>query len=132
MVTFVRGDLGRFVFEDWIEISGRSKDIIIRSGENLSPKEIEDALVAHPDIAMVAIVAKPSARTGEAACAFVVPKPGRVPTLETIADFLIARGFAKQKIPEHLVIVSALPTTAAGKVQKHILREQVKSMRFET
>lgn len=129
---FRSGDLGRFVFEDWIEISGRSKDIIIRSGENLSPKEIEDALVAHPDIAMVAIVAKPSARTGEAACAFVVPKPGRVPTLKTIADFLIARGFAKQKIPEHLVIVSALPTTAAGKVQKHILREQVKSMRFET
>jgi acyl-CoA synthetase (AMP-forming)/AMP-acid ligase II len=125
---FRTGDLGRFVEGAWIEISGRWKDIIIRAGENLSPKEIEDALTDHPAVASVAIVAKPSPRTGEAACAFVVPKPGAAPALADFAAFLIDRGFAKQKLPEHLVLVDSLPMTAAGKVQKHILREQAKSL----
>ena len=105
---FRSGDLGRFVEDDWIEITGRAKDIIIRAGENLSPKEIEDALIAHPAVKAIAIVAKPSPRTGEEACAFVVPQPGASPTLADFASFLIARGFAKQKIPEHLILVDAL------------------------
>jgi acyl-CoA synthetase (AMP-forming)/AMP-acid ligase II len=124
---FRSGDLGRFVEQDWIEITGRAKDIIIRAGENLSPKEIENALLEHPGVSAIAIVAKPDDRTGEAACAFVVPTAQAPPTVEDFAAFLTARGFAKQKIPEHVVIVKALPMTAAGKVQKHVLRELAKA-----
>lgn len=125
---FRSGDLGRFVEREWLEISGRKKDIIIRAGENLSAKEIEDALLDHPSVAMIAIVAKPSPRTGEAACAFIVTKPARAITIADMAAFLIERGFAKQKIPEHLVLVESLPQTPSGKVQKHILREQAKQL----
>ena len=125
---FRSGDLGRFVERDWLEISGRKKDIIIRAGENLSAKEIEDALLDHPSVAMIAVVAKPSPRTGEAACAFIVTKPGMTITIPDIAAFLIERGFAKQKIPEHLALVDSLPQTPSGKVQKHILRERAKDL----
>jgi acyl-CoA synthetase (AMP-forming)/AMP-acid ligase II len=126
---FRSGDLGRFVEGDWIEITGRAKDIIIRAGENLSPKEVEDALLEHPAVTAIAIVAKPSERTGEAACAFVIPaKPDAPPTIDDFAAFLTARGFARQKIPEHVVIVDALPMTAAGKVQKHVLRDWAKAL----
>jgi acyl-CoA synthetase (AMP-forming)/AMP-acid ligase II len=125
---FRSGDLGRFVEGDWLEISGRKKDIIIRAGENLSAKEIEDALLDHPSVAVIAIVAKPSPRTGEAACAFVVTKPARTITIADMAAFLVERGFAKQKIPEHLVLLEGLPQTPSGKVQKHILREQAKKL----
>jgi acyl-CoA synthetase (AMP-forming)/AMP-acid ligase II len=125
---FRSGDLGRFVEHDWLEISGRKKDIIIRAGENLSAKEIEDALLDHPSVATIAVVAKPSPRTGEAACAFIVTKPGMAITIPDIAAFLIERGFAKQKIPEHLALVESLPQTPSGKVQKHILRDRAKEL----
>jgi acyl-CoA synthetase (AMP-forming)/AMP-acid ligase II len=126
---FRSGDLGRFVEGDWIEITGRAKDIIIRAGENLSPKEIEDALLEHPAVQAIAIVAKPSERTGEAACAFVTPVDlDSPPTIEDFAAFLTRRGFARQKIPERLVIVEALPMTAAGKVQKHVLRDLARTL----
>ena len=125
---FRTGDLGKEVADGWIEVSGRTKDIIIRSGENLSPKEIEDALLGHPSIADIAIVAKPSPRTGEAACAFIVPKGEATLTLADLAAFLIERGFAKQKIPEHIVLVGSLPMTAAGKVQKHLLRKEAEAL----
>lgn len=124
---FRTGDLGRFVEGDWIEISGRAKDIIIRAGENISPLEIEDALLDCDKIAQIAIVAKPSERTGEAACAFVVPQGDEPPRLEDLARHLIQKGFARQKIPEHLVIVDALPMTPAGKVQKHLLRDRARA-----
>ncbi len=120
---FRSGDLGRFVRDDWIEITGRSKDIIIRAGENISPQEIEEALLDCEKIAQIAIVAKPNPRTGEAACAFVVPRGELVPTLDEMAALLARKGFAKQKTPEHLVVVASLPMTPAGKVKKHVLRE---------
>ena len=125
---FRSGDLGRFVSDDWIEISGRAKDIIIRFGEKLSPREIEDTLRGYAKIRDIAIIARPDKRTGESACAFVVPIAGEHPTLADLAGYLIEQGFAKQKIPEHLVLVDALPMTAAGKVQKHILRERAKAL----
>lgn len=123
---FHMGDLGRIVNDDYIVITGRKKDIIIRAGENISPKEIEDTLASHPDIAEIAIVAMPDQRTGEMACAFVVPAPGRVVTIQQVADFLIAAGIAKQKIPEHVELVDDLPRTAIGKVRKDILRERAR------
>ena len=78
---FRTGDLGRWVDGDYLVVTGRAKDIIIRNGENISPKEVEDLLIGHPDIAEVAIVGLPDPRTGERACAVIVPKtsarPGR-------------------------------------------------------
>ena len=123
---FHMGDLGRIVENDFIVITGRKKDIIIRAGENISPKEVEDVLAGHSGIAEIAIVAMPNPRTGEMGCAFVVPRAGQSVTLAQIADFLIAAGVAKQKIPEHLEIVEDLPRTAIGKVRKDLLRDRAR------
>jgi acyl-CoA synthetase (AMP-forming)/AMP-acid ligase II len=125
---FHMGDLGRIVDDDFIVITGRKKDIIIRAGENISPKEIEDVLAGHPAIAEIAIVAMPNPRTGEMACAFIVPHPGPTVTLSQLADFLIAAGVAKQKIPEHIEIVEDFPRTAIGKVRKDLLRERARNI----
>lgn len=125
---FHMGDLGRIVDDDFIVITGRKKDIIIRAGENISPKEIEDTLAGHPSIAEVAIVAMPNPRTGEMACAFIVPTLGCTVTLPQLADFLTAAGFAKQKIPEHVELIDELPRTAIGKVRKDVLRERARSI----
>ena len=119
---FKMGDLGRLVEGDFITVTGRKKDLIIRAGENLSPKEVEDILFSHPDIADISIVAMPDKRTGEKACAFVIPHEGRSVTLESIADYLITAGTAKQKIPEWLEIVTEFPRTSVGKVRKDLLR----------
>lgn len=125
---FRMGDLGRIVHGDFIVVTGRKKDLIIRAGENISPKEIEDLLLGHPAIADIAIVAMPSARTGELACAFVIPRAGRSIDLAEIARFLIAAGVAKQKIPEHLELVDDLPRTAIGKVRKDVLRQTARAL----
>jgi non-ribosomal peptide synthetase component E (peptide arylation enzyme) len=125
---FHMGDLGRIVHGDFILITGRKKDIIIRAGENISPKEVEDILVGHPAIEDVAIVAMPSQRTGEMACAFVIPTPGHSIDLADIARFLVDAGIARQKIPEHLEIVADLPRTAIGKVRKDLLRETARQI----
>lgn len=122
---FRSGDLARRIGDDWIVITGRSKDIIIRSGENISPAEIESALFEHPLVSAVAIVGVPDERTGEAACAFVVPSGLELPTLTDLTTYLASRGFARQKFPERLMILPALPMTPAGKVQKHLLRAMV-------
>lgn len=125
---FHMGDLGRIVEGDFIVITGRKKDIIIRAGENISPKEVEDALAGHPAIAEIAIVAMPNPRTGEMACAFIVPTAGQNVTLPQISEFLIAAGIAKQKIPEHIELVDDLPRTAIGKVRKDVLREKARAI----
>jgi acyl-CoA synthetase (AMP-forming)/AMP-acid ligase II len=125
---FHTGDLGRIVDDDFIVITGRKKDIIIRAGENISPKEIEDILAGHPKIADIAIVAMPNPRTGEMACAFIVPAPSQSVTIGELAEFLIGAGVAKQKIPEHIELVDDLPRTAIGKVRKDLLRERARAI----
>jgi acyl-CoA synthetase (AMP-forming)/AMP-acid ligase II len=125
---FRMGDLGRIVHEDFIVITGRKKDIIIRGGENISPKEIEDVLLGHPAIADVAVVAMPNARTGEMACAFVIAAAGERIDLPEIGRFLIGAGMAKQKIPEHLELVDDMPRTAIGKIRKDLLRETARQI----
>ena len=104
-------------------VVGRTKDIIIRGGENLSAIEIEDHLAQHPDVLDVAVVAVPDEVLGERACAYVVPAAGAVPELDGLRDFLTGRGLAVQKTPERLELVEALPRTPSGKVQKFKLRE---------
>jgi len=116
------GDLGRRVHGRYLVITGRKKDIIIRSGENISPKEVEDVLATHPAVADVAIVAMPSRDTGEKGCAFVVLRPGQTIDLADIRRFLERAGLARQKFPEHLVAVDELPRVPSGKVSKDALR----------
>ena len=127
---FRMGDLGRIVEAGdggkYIVITGRKKDIIIRSGENISPKEVEDLLFTHPAVAEVAIVAMPSAATGEKGCAFIIPRPGQTIDLPEIRRFLDDRGLARQKFPEHVVLVDDLPRVPSGKVRKDILRSEAK------
>lgn len=120
------GDLGFMDEDGFVRITGRSKDIIIRGGMNISAREVEDELLQNPQIANVAVVAMPDERLGEKCCAFVVPADdGGAPDLETIVAFLKDRGIANQKLPERLEIVDELPTTATGKIQKHVLRAQI-------
>jgi non-ribosomal peptide synthetase component E (peptide arylation enzyme) len=116
------------VNNDYIVITGRKKDIIIRSGENISPKEVEDLLFNHPAVAEVAIVAMPSPTTGEKGCAFIIPRAGHTIDLPEIRRFLDAEGLARQKFPEHIVLVDDLPRVPSGKVKKDVLRIQARQM----
>ncbi len=122
---FRTGDLGVLSPDGFITITGRKKDLIIRGGENLSPKEIEDLLHAHPDVLEAAVVAMPHARLGETPCAYVVLRPGGRMDLEQMCAYLDAQRLARQKFPEQLFVVDAMPKTASGKILKHVLRAQL-------
>jgi acyl-CoA synthetase (AMP-forming)/AMP-acid ligase II len=119
---FRTGDLGTVSADGIITITGRKKDIIIRGGENLSAKEIEDALHEHPAIREAAVVAIPHPRLGEGVGAYVIPSGEARPDRDAVAAWLKERGLAPQKWPERIDYVDALPKTASGKVQKHVLR----------
>ena len=122
---FRTGDLGKLDAEGYITITGRLKDVIIRKGENISAKEIEDLLFKHPAIGDVAVIGLPDEASGERACAIVVPADKEAPpNLEDIFDFSKQAGLMTQKIPEQLEIVDVLPRNATGKVLKHELRTQ--------
>jgi acyl-CoA synthetase (AMP-forming)/AMP-acid ligase II len=120
---FRTGDLGRVDSDGYVAITGRLKDIIIRKGENISAKELEDLLFTHDKIADVAVIGLPDPEAGERACAVVVPSDGAQPvTLADIGEFLKGKGLMTQKLPEQLEIVDALPRNPAGKVVKTELR----------
>jgi cyclohexanecarboxylate-CoA ligase len=120
------GDLGVWDEDGHIRIQGRFKDIIIRNGENISAKEVEDILVTHPEISDVAIIAVPDPDTGERACAYIVAHAA-APTLKDIRVFLDGAQIAKQKYPEYMIVVEEMPRTASGKIQKFKLREDVRT-----
>lgn len=122
---FATGDLAVADEQGNLTIAGRAKDIIVRGGENLSAKEIEDLLFEHPAVDDVAVVGYPDEVLGERACAFVVASESL--TLEELTAFLRERRIANQKLPEHLRIVSELPKTASGKVQKYRLRDMLRA-----
>jgi cyclohexanecarboxylate-CoA ligase len=122
---FRTGDLGFQDADGYIAITGRLKDVIIRKGETISAKEIEDVLFTHPGIGDVAVIGLPDPASGERACAIVVPaNPEAPPNLEDVFDFCTKAGLMTQKIPEQLEIVDVLPRNATGKVLKHELRKQ--------
>jgi acyl-CoA synthetase (AMP-forming)/AMP-acid ligase II len=124
---FRTGDLGRLTPERALIVTGRKKDLIIRGGENISPKEIEDALLTCPGVAQAAVVAMPHARLGEGVCAFIVAADGAV-TVEAMTAHMAASGLARQKVPEAFHIVNALPATASGKVRKDLLRDEARRL----
>jgi cyclohexanecarboxylate-CoA ligase len=120
------GDRARLLDdESFIRISGRTKDIIIRGGENIPVLEIENLILTHPGIKEVALVPIPHERLGETACACVVIKPGhQAPTVAELGEFLDAHGVAKQFFPEAVEALPELPRTASGKIQKYVLRDR--------
>jgi acyl-coenzyme A synthetase/AMP-(fatty) acid ligase len=120
------GDLGYLDEDGYVRVSGRAKDIIIRGGMNISAREIEEHLLAHPAIADVAVVAMPDERLGERVCAYVVQAAGRSVGLDEVCRYLRDdRAIATQKLPERIEVVDALPTTPTGKVQKFMLRARI-------
>ena len=123
---FDSGDLAHMDERGYIRISGRSKDVIIRGGENIPVFEIEGLLYRHPAVYQVAIVAYPDERLGERACAVVVPKPGQGIDFASMVEFLKAQKVALQYIPEKLIVRDAMPATPSGKIQKFKLRDMVR------
>jgi cyclohexanecarboxylate-CoA ligase len=121
---FDTGDLARQDADGYIRIVGRTKDVIIRGGENIPVAEVENLLYRHPGIAECAVVAIPDARLGERPCAYVVAKPGATLDLQGLTAFLAKEGMAKTYWPERLVLVEEMPRTPSGKIQKFKLREQ--------
>jgi len=122
---FDTGDLARIDANGYVRISGRSKDVIIRGGENIPVVEIEALLYKHPAVAQVAIVAYPDGRLGERACAVIVPKVGQTIDFAAMTEFLKLQKLALQYIPERLVVRDAMPATPSGKIQKFRLREML-------
>jgi acyl-CoA synthetase (AMP-forming)/AMP-acid ligase II len=120
------GDLGVMDADGYVRVTGRLKDIVIRGGLNISVRQIEDQLTAHPAIRAVAAVGMPDENLGERLCCYVVLNDGHEAlALPEVSDYLLAQGLAIQKVPERLEIVPELPMTATGKVQKHVLRADI-------
>jgi cyclohexanecarboxylate-CoA ligase len=122
---FRTGDLGVIGADGHVRITGRVKDVIIRKGENISAKEVEDLLFTSPQVADAAVIGLPDPRSGERACALIVPAdPANPPSLKELFEFLKGEGLMVQKIPEQLEILDVLPRNPTGKVLKHELRKQ--------
>ncbi len=125
---FRTGDLGVLDAAGALTITGRKKDLIIRGGENISAKEIEDVLHTHPAVREASVVAMPHVRLGEGVCAYVILIEGEGEgDARLLADHVAASGLAKQKIPERFEFVSDFPRTASGKIRKDKLRADVKA-----
>ncbi|HAW7472157.1 TPA: medium-chain fatty-acid--CoA ligase [Escherichia coli] len=123
---YYRGDLCRMDEAGYIKITGRKKDIIVRGGENISSREVEDILLQHPKIHDACVVAMPDERLGERSCAYVVLKaPHHSLSLEEVVAFFSRKRVAKYKYPEHIVVIEKLPRTASGKIQKFLLRKDI-------
>jgi acyl-CoA synthetase (AMP-forming)/AMP-acid ligase II len=122
---FRTGDLGSWVSNGRLVVTGRKKDVISRGGEKLSALEIEDILARHPSVAEAAVIGAPDPLYGERACAFVVLKPGAALSIDDVRLHFANASVARQKTPELLFIEQDLPRTAAGKVQKLRLRERL-------
>ena len=123
---YYSGDLCRMDEAGYIKITGRKKDIIVRGGENISSREVEDLLLQHPKIHDACVVAMPDERLGERSCAYVVLKaPHHSLSLEEVVAFFSRKRVAKYKYPEHIVVIEKLPRTASGKIQKFLLRKDI-------
>lgn len=117
------GDLAVMTEDGYFGIRGRSKDMIIRGGENIYPREIEEFLYTHPDISDVSVFGLPDAKFGEIVCAWVRLKPGSEATEKSIREFCKDK-IAHFKIPAHVRIVDSFPMTVTGKLQKFKMRDQ--------
>jgi cyclohexanecarboxylate-CoA ligase len=121
---FDTGDLAFIDGDGYVRITGRTKDIVIRGGENIPVVEVENALYRHPAIADVAVIATPDPRLGERACACVTLKEGATLGFEEMVAFLGEAGLTKTYFPERLEVINEMPRTASGKIQKYQLRSR--------
>jgi len=120
------GDLGKMTEDGYVRVTGRTKDIVIRGGMNISVREIEEHLAHHPALRAFSVVGMPDERLGERVCCYVVAASDHdAPTVDDIREYLLERGMPIQKTPERVVVVEALPMTATGKVLKHELRKDI-------
>jgi acyl-CoA synthetase (AMP-forming)/AMP-acid ligase II len=120
------GDLGTMTEDGYVRVTGRTKDIVIRGGMNISVREIEEHLAHHPGLRAFSVVGMPDERLGEKVCCYAVTAPGHdAPTIDDMREFLLERGVPIQKTPERVVVVDSLPMTATGKVLKHELRKDI-------
>ncbi|GAB3563315.1 cyclohexanecarboxylate-CoA ligase [Amycolatopsis endophytica] len=124
---FRTGDTASIDSNGWVSLRGRSKDIIIRGGENIPVTDVETLLFDHPDVLNAAVVAYPDDRLGERAAAVLVIRDDAVLDLPGLCEYLLARGLSKHYLPERLVLLDELPVTQSGKIQKFKLRELVSS-----
>ena len=122
---FDTGDRATIDSDGYLKISGRTKDIVIRGGENIPVKEVEDVLLRHPMVGNVAVVGLPHERLGEIGCAVVLTDGDQDPTLKDLTDFLNEYKVTRQFWPERLEIVDEFPMTPSGKVQKYKLRQRL-------
>jgi cyclohexanecarboxylate-CoA ligase len=123
---FRTGDQASVDEHGWLTLRGRTKDIIIRGGENIPVTDIESIIFDHPDVVNIAVIGAPDERLGERICAVIVLKDGAAKlTLDGLADFLLGQGLSKHYLPERVEIVSELPTTPSGKIQKFKLKELI-------
>lgn len=126
---YYSGDLAVMDADGYIRVTGRIKDTILRGGENISAREVEEILLQHPAVRDVAVVAMPHPRLGESACAFVVPRAGADPlTLDGVRAFFTLMEVARFKTPERVENVDALPITPTGKVCKGLLRARIAAL----
>ena len=116
------GDLATMDEEGYVNIVGRIKDMVIRGGENIYPREIEEFLYRHPGIQDVQVVGVPDARYGEELCAWIIAAPGKQVSEEDVHAFCKDR-IAHYKVPVHIRFVEEFPTTVTGKIQKFRIRE---------
>jgi acyl-CoA synthetase (AMP-forming)/AMP-acid ligase II len=123
---FRTGDIGVRGDDGTLTITGRKKDLIIRGGENLSAKEIEDALLRHPAVIEAAVVSAPDALMGESVCAYLRTRAGAAPGVAELAAVVRDAGLARQKAPEHVRVLEDFPRTASGKIRKDRLRALIR------
>ncbi len=119
------GDLATMDAEGYVNIVGRSKDMVIRGGENIYPREIEEFLYGHPQVQDVQVVGLPDAKYGEELCAWIIPRPGQHPTEDDVRAFCAGR-IAHYKVPRYIQFVDAFPMTVTGKIQKFRIRETMR------
>jgi len=119
------GDMARIDERGYITITGRKKDVIMRGGETLVPGEMEELIRRHPNVERVAVIGMPDPKTGERACAYVVPKRGKDLSFEEMVAFLKEQGAGVLLLPERLEIIDFLPETGVGKVDKKLLRKDI-------
>ena len=126
---FRTGDLGRLLDGGrCLEVTDRKKDLIIRAGENISAREIEETLLGHPSVADIAVVAMSNDVTGESVCAFLSFRDGESAGFADLVAFLGDAGLAKQKAPERMVEMDQLPRTSTGKIRKDQLRDLARGL----
>jgi acyl-CoA synthetase len=120
------GDICEFDDDGYLRVVGRTSDVVIRGGKNISAAAVEAEIASHDAVAVVAVVAAPDAVFGERVCAYVQPRDGAHLTLDDLTAHLDHRGVSREWFPEHLVVLEELPRASGGKVAKGALREDAR------